>query len=191
MGPRANPSTVTRPCFAEDAAEPRDLRSLQGPPPAEQAEDPAALRQPSDSEHPRPHRQALGLRGVLASICPSARTSFDAVDVGHDKCGHVSRSKPGSMIRTTTLHEDGFHLGFRLLCAWNARSTGMTVGAVKWFNAEKGFGFITPDGGGEDLFVHHSAIQMQGYRDLAEGQRVEFEITQGQKGMQASNVHPI
>jgi cold shock protein len=67
----------------------------------------------------------------------------------------------------------------------------MTVGAVKWFNAEKGFGFITPDGGGEDLFVHHSAIQMQGYRDLAEGQRVEFEITQGQKGMQASNVHPV
>jgi CspA family cold shock protein len=67
----------------------------------------------------------------------------------------------------------------------------MTVGAVKWFNAEKGFGFITPDGGGEDLFVHHSAIQMQGYRDLTEGQRVEFEITQGQKGMQASNVHPI
>lgn len=64
----------------------------------------------------------------------------------------------------------------------------MTVGTVKWFNAEKGFGFITPEGGGEDLFVHHSAIQMQGYRDLSEGQRVEFDITQGQKGMQASNV---
>ncbi len=64
----------------------------------------------------------------------------------------------------------------------------MPAGTVKWFNAEKGFGFITPDGGGEDLFVHHSAIQMQGYRDLSEGQRVEFEVTQGQKGMQASNV---
>lgn len=64
----------------------------------------------------------------------------------------------------------------------------MTIGTVKWFNAEKGFGFITPEGGGEDLFVHHSAIQMQGYRDLSEGQRVEFEVTQGQKGMQASNV---
>ena len=67
----------------------------------------------------------------------------------------------------------------------------MTVGSVKWFNAEKGFGFITPDGGGEDLFVHHSAIQMQGYRDLTEGQRVEFEVTQGQKGMQASNVRSV
>jgi CspA family cold shock protein len=67
----------------------------------------------------------------------------------------------------------------------------MTVGTVKWFNAEKGFGFITPDGGGEDLFVHHSAIQTQGYRELSEGQRVEFEATQGQKGMQASNVRPV
>ncbi|HWD24599.1 MAG TPA: cold-shock protein [Acidimicrobiales bacterium] len=67
----------------------------------------------------------------------------------------------------------------------------MTVGSVKWFNAEKGFGFITPDGGGEDLFVHHSAIQMQGFRDLSEGQRVEFEVTQGQKGMQASNVRSV
>jgi CspA family cold shock protein len=67
----------------------------------------------------------------------------------------------------------------------------MTVGSVKWFNAEKGFGFITPDDGGEDVFVHHSAIQMQGYRDLSEGQRVEFEVTQGQKGSQASNVRSV
>ena len=67
----------------------------------------------------------------------------------------------------------------------------MTVGSVKWFNAEKGFGFITPDDGGEDVFVHHSAIQMEGYRDLSEGQRVEFEVTQGQKGPQAGNVRPV
>jgi len=67
----------------------------------------------------------------------------------------------------------------------------MTVGSVKWFNAEKGFGFITPDDGGADVFVHHSAIQMEGYRDLSEGQRVEFEITQGQKGPQASNVRSV
>jgi len=67
----------------------------------------------------------------------------------------------------------------------------MTVGSVKWFNAEKGFGFITPDDGGADVFVHHSAIQTEGYRDLSEGQRVEFEVTQGQKGSQASNVRSV
>ncbi len=67
----------------------------------------------------------------------------------------------------------------------------MAVGTVKWFNATKGFGFITPDEGGEDLFVHHTAIQMQGYRELTEGQRVEFEVTRGQKGLQAGNVRTI
>jgi cold shock protein len=67
----------------------------------------------------------------------------------------------------------------------------MPTGIVKWFNAEKGFGFITPDAGGEDLFVHHSSIQMQGFRDLPEGQKVEFEVTQGQKGLQASDVRSI
>ena len=67
----------------------------------------------------------------------------------------------------------------------------MPVGSVKWFNAVKGFGFITPDDGGADVFVHHSAIQTEGYRDLSEGQRVEFEVTQGQKGLQASNVRSV
>lgn len=67
----------------------------------------------------------------------------------------------------------------------------MATGTVKWFNKEKGFGFIAPEGGGDDLFVHQSAIQMEGFRDLAEGQRVEFEATQGEKGMQATQVRPI
>jgi CspA family cold shock protein len=67
----------------------------------------------------------------------------------------------------------------------------MGVGTVKWFNATKGFGFITPDEGGEDLFVHQSEIQMTGYRELSEGQRVEFEVTQGKKGLQASAVKPV
>ncbi|MBK8792146.1 MAG: cold-shock protein [Holophaga sp.] len=67
----------------------------------------------------------------------------------------------------------------------------MAQGTVKWFNAEKGFGFITPDGGGADLFVHHSAIQTQGFRTLDENQRVNFEVTQGQKGPQAVNVTKI
>jgi CspA family cold shock protein len=63
----------------------------------------------------------------------------------------------------------------------------MTVGTVKWFNADKGFGFIAPESG-EDVFVHFSAIQSTGYRLLDEGQTVEFDITQGQKGPQAANV---
>jgi CspA family cold shock protein len=67
----------------------------------------------------------------------------------------------------------------------------MAQGSVKWFNAEKGFGFIAQDGGGADVFVHYSAIQTQGYRSLDENQRVEFEITQGPKGPQAENVRPV
>ena len=67
----------------------------------------------------------------------------------------------------------------------------MAQGTVKWFNAEKGFGFIEQDGGGADVFVHYSAIQTNGYRSLDEGQRVEFEITQGPKGPQAERVRPV
>ena len=67
----------------------------------------------------------------------------------------------------------------------------MAQGTVKWFNGEKGFGFIAVDGGGEDVFVHYSAIASSGYRSLDEGQRVEFETTQGQKGLQADNVRPL
>jgi CspA family cold shock protein len=59
---------------------------------------------------------------------------------------------------------------------------------VKWFNAEKGYGFISQPDGGADVFVHHSAIQMTGYRSLQEGQQVEFEVQQGNKGLQAANV---
>jgi CspA family cold shock protein len=62
---------------------------------------------------------------------------------------------------------------------------------VKWFNTEKGFGFIAQDGGGPDVFVHYSAIAATGYRSLEENQRVEFEITQGSKGPQAENVRPV
>ena len=67
----------------------------------------------------------------------------------------------------------------------------MAQGSVKWFNGEKGFGFIAPDGGGPDVFVHYSAIDAAGYRSLDEDQRVEFEITQGQKGPQAEQVRVV
>ena len=67
----------------------------------------------------------------------------------------------------------------------------MEQGTVKWFNAEKGYGFITPEDGSKDLFVHFSAIQGEGYKTLNEGQKVEYEATQGQKGPQASNVRVI
>ena len=63
-------------------------------------------------------------------------------------------------------------------------------GTVKWFNGEKGYGFIAVDGG-SDVFVHYSAIEMDGYKTLEEGQRVEFEVTQGQKGPQADKVHAV
>jgi CspA family cold shock protein len=67
----------------------------------------------------------------------------------------------------------------------------MAQGTVKWFNADKGFGFITPDDGGADVFAHFSAIQSGGYRSLEENQRVEFDVTQGQKGLQAENIRPL
>ncbi len=67
----------------------------------------------------------------------------------------------------------------------------MDTGTVKWFSSEKGFGFITPDNGGTDLFVHHSEIKMDGYASLDEGQSVSYEIGQGRKGPCATNVTPL
>lgn len=66
----------------------------------------------------------------------------------------------------------------------------MAKGTVKWFDEKKGFGFITPDDGGKDLFVHHSNIAMEGFKTLQEGQKVEYEAGQGRKGPEATNVKP-
>ena len=67
----------------------------------------------------------------------------------------------------------------------------MATGLVKWVNGDKGYGFITPDDGSADVFAHFSAIQSSGYRSLEENQKVEFDITQGQKGPQAENIRPL
>ena len=66
----------------------------------------------------------------------------------------------------------------------------MSKGTVKWFNEKKGFGFITPEDGSEDLFIHHSNIATEGFRSLNDGQAVEFEVAQGRKGPEATNVRP-
>ena len=79
----------------------------------------------------------------------------------------------------------------RVVACWDKGLELMATGTVKWFNADKGFGFIAPDDGTADVFVHFSAIASSGYRSLDENQKVEFETTQGQKGPQAENVRPV
>jgi CspA family cold shock protein len=71
------------------------------------------------------------------------------------------------------------------------RQSDMATGTVKWFNDAKGYGFITPDGGGKDLFAHFSAIQGSGFKSLKENQKVSFDITTGPKGDQATNIRPM
>lgn len=73
-------------------------------------------------------------------------------------------------------------------CIFKQGYSQMAIGTVKWFNDAKGFGFITPDDGSDDLFAHFSAINMSGFKSLKEGQKVSFEVTQGPKGKQASNI---
>jgi CspA family cold shock protein len=96
----------------------------------------------------------------------------------------------------------GLHVGRLLSCtsrSWGISSThparnddmAIETGTVKWFNEGKGFGFIAPDNGGKDLFAHFKEIQGTGFKSLSENQRVEFEVTQGQKGPQASRIRPL
>jgi CspA family cold shock protein len=82
-------------------------------------------------------------------------------------------------------------VGFDRIFFWIEGLEDMPTGTVKWFNDAKGYGFITPDGGGEDLFAHFSAINMPGFKSLKEGQKVSFEVTQGPKGKQASNIQAV
>jgi CspA family cold shock protein len=74
--------------------------------------------------------------------------------------------------------------------SWKAEESVVARGTVKWFNEKKGFGFITPDDGSAELFVHYSNIAAEGFRSLSDGQAVEYEVAPGQKGPQATNVRP-
>lgn len=78
-----------------------------------------------------------------------------------------------------------------MLCGQTQEKSKVSTGTVKWFNSKKGFGFIVPDDGGSDLFVHHSEIKMEGFATLDEGQKVEFEVGEGKKGPCATSVVPL
>jgi CspA family cold shock protein len=113
---------------------------------------------------------------------PGVRSIKSRATVGQPGCGGVvARDR-------ATLTRDVFpYIHFEL----KEVEKSMTQGTVKWFNSEKGFGFIAPDGGAEDVFVHYSEIQGNGYRSLEENQRVEFQVGQGAKGPQATGVTPV
>jgi CspA family cold shock protein len=104
-------------------------------------------------------------------------------------CGRAIKSSP-AQIRGVGLVGQGTGSGHGVR-AVEIEDRIMAQGTVKWFNADKGFGFIAQDGGGDDVFVHFSAIQTQGYKSLDEGQKVEFDVTQGPKGPQAENVRAV
>ncbi len=104
-----------------------------------------------------------------------------------DACG----SSRGCHLTPAVAHVVTATRGLRLQALNVIKENVMAQGTVKWFNAEKGFGFIAQDGGGADVFCHFSAIASDGYKSLDENQRVEFEVTQGQKGPQAENVRAI
>ncbi len=113
----------------------------------------------------------------------------------HDRPGGAAASAAedhdrGSVPGLGTIGSRSVRRG-RILAWWGKGLVLMATGTVKWFNADKGFGFIAPDDGTADVFVHFSAIASSGYRSLEENQKVEFETTQGQKGPQAENVRPL
>ena len=129
-------------------------------------------------------RAAPGGRiGALQSWFPLARSASVGIRPAGAVCISGHSPDEGDQSGDAKLARCGLHQP--------SEGEDMAVGTVKWFNADKGFGFIAPDGGGPDVFAHFSAIASSGFRSLEENQRVEFEITQGQKGPQAANIRTI
>jgi CspA family cold shock protein len=124
---------------------------------------------------------------------PSAATT-DRPPVASARPSQQEREQPDSsllLLASVDCLSEYRMRGVRFLCPFPSSRGGvssMATGTVKWFNADKGYGFITPDDGGKDLFVHHSAILGEGYKTLAENAKVQYEPEQGQKGPQATNV---
>ena len=132
----------------------------------------------------QPGRAVAASRGVLKEI-------FGSSSRGHEPAAHLSQflvvGSAGHQVQLDVFSPRGAKCA-----AQNAvKDKNMAQGTVKWFNDDKGFGFIAQDGGGADVFVHHTNIQMNGFKSLAENQKVEFDVTQGPKGPQAENVRPV
>ena len=142
----------------------------------------------------RLRREARWLGQFLGgSVLVDGEVAESTVAVGVEQCVRLLGS--GAVVRNRSsggkiqrYRDRGSDVGSRIVVVG---SIGMAQGIVKWFNGEKGFGFIAPDDGTADVFVHYSEISGSGYKSLEENQRVEFEVGQGQKGPQATNVRAV
>ncbi len=129
--------------------------------------------------------EAQGARGEDLGIHDSVDEAQSAVDA-HRVRTALPASRAPRPIRTRRIGAHGRTSGPK-----RKRKNTMATGTVKWFNSEKGYGFIAPDDGSADLFAHFSAIQGNGFKELQEAQKVEFDAEQGPKGMQAANIRPL